>query len=173
MSDVLQNPTPKKPPRWVKGFLTALRESGIVRVACDAAKIDRSTVYDHRIADATFAEAWDLALDEAADLLEEEARRRALQGVQRLKFHNGVLIKVPVPSADGTPLLDNDGQPIMVPYVEHEYSDTLAIFLLKGAKPEKYRERQQVEHTGKDGGPIAVRFTKALNAVYADDPATD
>lgn len=35
------------------------------------------------------------------------------------------------------------------------WSDTLLIFLLKGAKPETYKER--FEHTGKDGGPITTR----------------
>lgn len=148
MSEILQNPTHKKPPRWVKGFLTALRESGIVRAACEAARIDRSTVYDYRATDEVFAKDWDRALDEAADLLEEEARRRAFQGIQRLKFHNGTLIKVPVPAADGTPLLDTNGDPVLVPYIEHEYSDTLMIFLLKGTRPEKYRETVKQEHTG-------------------------
>lgn len=33
-------------------------------------------------------------------------------------------------------------------------SDVLLIFLLKGFRPEKYRERYQHEVTGKDGGPI-------------------
>lgn len=37
----------------------------------------------------------------------------------------------------------------MVPYIEHEYSDTLLIFLLKGARPEVYRERADVRHSGK------------------------
>lgn len=35
-------------------------------------------------------------------------------------------------------------------------SDTLAIFLLKAHRPEKYRER--VEHTGKDGGPLQIEY---------------
>ena len=30
-----------------------------------------------------------------------------------------------------------------------EYSDTLLIFLLKGVRPQKYRELRQTEHTGK------------------------
>lgn len=148
MSEAEQNRTPKKRPRWAKGFLAAMAESGNVRLSCEAAGIGRTVAYQLRAADETFAADWGHAQDEAADLLEEEARRRALQGVQRLKFHNGVMITVPVPSADGTPLLGVDGQPVMVPYVEHEYSDTLAIFLLKGAKPEKYRERNETKHTG-------------------------
>lgn len=36
-------------------------------------------------------------------------------------------------------------------------SDTLLIFLLKGRKPHMYRERYNVEHTGKDGGPIETK----------------
>lgn len=89
------------------------------------------------------------ALDESADLLEQEARRRAEQGVQRLKFHNGATIKVQAQGPGGEPLVNIDGAPIMVPYVEHEYSDTLMIFLLKGIRPEKYRERTDVRHSGK------------------------
>jgi hypothetical protein len=30
-----------------------------------------------------------------------------------------------------------------------EYSDTLLIFLLKGARPQKYRELRQTEHSGR------------------------
>lgn len=33
-------------------------------------------------------------------------------------------------------------------------SDTLLIFLLKAARPEKYRERYHTEHSGPGGGPI-------------------
>lgn len=47
---------------------------------------------------------------------------------------------VPVVGADGLVVKDKDGKPELVPYVEHEYSDTLMIFLLKGARPEVYRE---------------------------------
>jgi hypothetical protein len=35
-------------------------------------------------------------------------------------------------------------------------SDTLLIFLLKGRRPDKYRENVRTEHTGKDGGPIRI-----------------
>jgi hypothetical protein len=33
-------------------------------------------------------------------------------------------------------------------------SDTLLIFLLKGMRPAKFRDRHQIEHTGANGGPI-------------------
>lgn len=37
-------------------------------------------------------------------------------------------------------------------------SDTLLIFLLKGARPHKYRDNYRVEHSGPDGGAIAVEY---------------
>ena len=134
-----QNPTPKKP-RWRGAFLAALAQTGNVTAAARAAHVDRTTAYDLRAADPEFAALWRAALDEAADLLEQEARRRAHDGLVRYKF-------------------DRKGQPLLhpttgQPYCELEYSDTLLIFLLKGARPEKYRERADLNLAGKDGGPI-------------------
>ncbi len=131
MSDAEQNRTPKKRPRWAKGFLAALSESGNVRLACEAAGIGRTVVYDLRAADPTFADDWESAQDEAADLLEEEARRRAHDGWEEPVFGS---------------LGNNRGSGEIG--TVRKYSDTLLIFLLKGAKPEKYRERNQTEHTG-------------------------
>ena len=37
-------------------------------------------------------------------------------------------------------------------------SDTLMIFLLKARRPDKYKERQSLEHTGKDGVPLTIVF---------------
>lgn len=147
MTDSGQNGTPKKRPRWAKAFLSALSQTGNVRQACEAADVGRSTVYMLQSIDKTFAADWATALDESADLLEQEARRRAETGVHRLKFHNGSAILVQARGPGGEPLVNVDGQPIMVPYVEHEYSDTLMIFLLKGIRPEKYRERNETKHT--------------------------
>lgn len=173
MSDeTLQNSTPKKRPRWAKAFLVALAEFGNVRHSCEVAGIDRKTAYNLRDADKTFATDWEQAQEEAADLLEQEARRRAERGVQRLKFHKGSPIMVPAIGADRLPIKDDDGKFVMVPYVEHEYSDTLMIFLLKGIRPEKYRERQEI--TGKDGAPLFPDFERSLQKAYADDdPPTE
>lgn len=62
------------------------------------------------------------ALDVGAGALEDEAVRRAYVGVEEPLFYQG--------KQCGT---------------VRKYSDTLLIFLLKGAKPAKYRERV---HTG-------------------------
>lgn len=60
----------------------------------------------------------------AATNLEDEALRRAKDGLRRLKF-----------GKDGLPLNDPETNK---PYTEYEYSDTLLMFLLKGLLPEKY-----------------------------------
>jgi len=83
-------------------------------------------VYRWRAEDKTFAAAWDKAIEIGADLLEEEAMRRAVTGVQRPVFQGGRLVG----------------------HVR-DYSDTLLIFLLKGAKPQKYAERTKNEHVGR------------------------
>jgi hypothetical protein len=116
--------------QWRQKFLTALAAGGNVSYAADAAGIDRNTAYAARKKDSQFAEAWTDAIDRAADVLEEEARRRAVEGLPRFKFHQG------------EPIINPETK---LPYVEREYSDTLLIFLLKGARPHKFRENINVQ----------------------------
>lgn len=157
-----QNPTPEKRKRhrWERAFLSALAVAGNVSAACRAAKVDRTVAYGLRGECPEFAAEWQQALDEAADDLEAEATRRAREGVRRLKFHKGELVRLALADEEGRPVLDGDGQPVMVPYVEHEYSDTLLIFLLKAHRPERFRERLSLEHSGDGGGPI--RFVEVV-----------
>ena len=65
-------------------FLDKLRESGNVRLSCEAADVNRRTVYRWREKWATFADEWQEALDDALDLLEAEAWRRARKTSDRL-----------------------------------------------------------------------------------------
>lgn len=118
-----QKSTPRKrrPQKWRKAFLSALARTGCVLYAARAAKADRTAVYRLRESDIEFARAWEQALEAATDLLEAEAVRRAVTGVKKPVYQGGE----------------------RVGFVQ-EYSDTLLIFLLKGAKPEKYRERFDV-----------------------------
>jgi hypothetical protein len=75
------NVTPKKKRRqaseWRPAFIAALRNSGNIRAACQAAGIARETVYRNREASAEFRAAWDSALEDAIDVLEATARQRA------------------------------------------------------------------------------------------------
>jgi hypothetical protein len=122
-------------PDWGAAFLGALVEMGQVGKAAVAAGVDRRTVWVRRQEDAEFARAYEEAMGAAATLLEDEAVRRAQEGVRRLKFN----------SKTGEPYVDPEtGKP----YVEHEYSDTLLLALLRAHLPERYRERRQVEYSG-------------------------
>lgn len=144
--------TPKRSkPDWAPAFLAALADTGNISAAATLAGINRTTFYRRRDDDEAFAKAVSDALETACDSLELEARRRALAGVPRKKFDKGL------------PIIDPDtGEQ----YVEREYSDTLMIFLLKGHRPEKYRENVRHEVGGDGGGPIKVQ-------VYVPDNGRD
>jgi len=60
-------------------FLASLSETANIKRACERAGVGRMTVYDRRNNDPKFAAAMSGAIEEAVDLLEEEARRRALE----------------------------------------------------------------------------------------------
>ena len=106
-------------------FLAAYAEAGNIARAAIAAGCTRAAHYKW-LDEADYRKQFDDAQEEAADRLEEEARRRAVEGVRRLKFHSGEAVLDP-----------ETGKP----YVEHEYSDALLIFLLKGLRPEKFAQR--------------------------------
>lgn len=118
----------KLTPEKLTAFCAALAETGIVRRACEAVGISRQTAYGWRDDIPEFAEAWDKALAVGVSALEDEAHRRGFEGVDEGVYHQGVLT--------GT---------------QKKYSDTLAIFLLKAHKPEKYRERTHVDLANSDG----------------------
>lgn len=121
----------KYTPKKVKEFIDALRESGgNVSRACDLVAIHRRTAYEWRESDEDFARLWDEAVEAGTDDLEQEARRRALDGLRRKKF-----------TKTGVPIIDPmTGEQ----YEELEYSDTLLIFLMKGNRPDKYKDRSDV-----------------------------
>lgn len=131
MTSARTNRTPKK----VAAFLAELALRGNVTESARVAGVARSTVYEWRAEDESFASDWDAALDEAADAMEREAWRRAIEGVDEPVF--GALGNNQGSGEIGT---------------VRKYSDTLLIFLMKGARPEKYRDRHEV--TGKDGAPL-------------------
>jgi hypothetical protein len=144
--------TTKKTSKKVKAFLETLRLTANVSKSCQAVLIDRSTAYRWREEDEEFAKAWDEAIEAGYDDLEEEARRRAFEGIIRKKFDKGEPVIDPLTGEQ---------------YYEREYSDTLTIFLLKGGRPDKYRERY--EHSGPGGGAIPVTISDLLKKVYAED----
>ena len=108
-------------------FLEALADTGSVSTAAAVAGTSRTRVYELRKADSTdstFASAWQEAEEIATDRLEDEARRRALEGVPELLISGGKVVR------------DDEGQPITV----RRYSDNLLLALLKARRPAR-RER--------------------------------
>ena len=105
---------------WTPKFLAELARRGIVKDACRAAGIGRKTAYRRKSDDAVFAEAWKDALEDSADVMEREAFRRAVEGVERPVFQGGEKIGV-----------------------VREYSDSLLTLMLKANRPNKYRERAE------------------------------
>jgi hypothetical protein len=115
-------PTKREEPTWWAPFLGALGGSAVVLLACRTAGVSRATAYRHRARSERFARRWDDAIEDAVDLLEAEARRRAVAGVEKPVYYRGQVV----------------GN-------VREYSDTLLIFLLKALHPQKYRERFEVK----------------------------
>lgn len=155
-----QNPTLKPGwPKWAKAFLRSLGLTGNVTRAATDAKIDRTVPYDLRDSDPDFAAAWASALEAAADLLEEEARRRAYDGVEKPVVHQGKVV---------TYWADKSGRPVsprtkgarQIPLVVRQYSDQLLVTLLKACRPAKFRERHEI--TGPNGGPLQAHHTLDL-----------
>lgn len=110
---------------WKKPFLEVLRRTANVTLAARQIGISKVTAYNARHKSEKFAAEWDEAIDQAVDLLEAEARRRALSGVEEPIFHNGQQVGA-----------------------KRRFSDTLMIFLLKAHRPQVYRENVRVEHAG-------------------------
>jgi hypothetical protein len=111
-------------PVWTRAFLAVLGRSGNVSLACYAPDVSRGAAYRLRDADAGFRDGWNEALKAAADVLELEARRRAIEGVKRYVRSQGEIVR------------DEEGRPML----ETVYSDYLLERLLKAHKPELYRE---------------------------------
>jgi hypothetical protein len=99
-------------------FLEEFAQNGNVLRSCQRLKIARATVYGTWVKEPEFKAAFEQAAEDATDLLEEEARRRAIEGVPEPHFY--------------------EGNPCG--YVQ-KYSDSLLMFLLKG-KREAYREKR-------------------------------
>jgi hypothetical protein len=115
---------------WQRAFLAALEQTGSVTESAAAAKIGRITAYDTRRADPAFAALWDQALDHAADLLEDEARKRAFNG-----------------------------------------SDVLLMFLLKGIRPQKWRESRATIPPAELNKMIEAELARIAKAKDAADSA--
>jgi plasmid stabilization system protein ParE len=122
---------------WQPKFLETLLETPNVSEACRAANISRVRAYAVKAEDPVFAQAWEDALESSTDDLAAECYRRARHGTEKPVFHMG----------------QECGR-------IREYSDTLAIFLLKSHRPEVYREKVEQSQSG----------VATIRVEYADKP---
>lgn len=102
-------------------FILILSQGNSITAAARSIGVSRQAVYQVRETDEDFKNAWDNAIEEGLDTLEDEAISRAKKS-----------------------------------------SDLLLIFLLKGGRPDKYRERVDInvnwrvelERSGLDAGKV-------------------
>lgn len=116
-----------------KTFLSVLAQTASVKEAARACGYtDTSTLQKFRRNDEEFAEAWDYALESAAHVLEDEAIRRAKDGVLEPTYYKGEIVGYTT-----------------------KHSDALIMFLLRGLKPGVYRDNAR-------GGDTNINFGIAV-----------
>ena len=109
---------------WRGAFIERLKATGNVTLAASGAGVARQHAYRTRNRSKAFRRSWEDALEQAMDLLEGEARRRAT-GIKRDVWYAGEKV--------GT---------------ENVYSDTLLMFLLRARRRQLYRDNVKVKHSG-------------------------
>ena len=123
--------TPKLTAELKNVFCRAYAQRGVIAEGTTAAGVSRRTYLKWRKDDEPFNEACMEAKQMAVDVLESEAHRRAVTGFQRPVIYQGEITET---------------------YTD--YSDSLLTMLMKGNKPEKYKERTQ--HSGSIGRPMTL-----------------
>jgi len=115
--------------RWTaqrqQQFLEYLAETGNVSRSLKLVGTSPARIYALRNNDPVFRQAWDEAEEIAADRLEQEAWRRAVEGFDEPVVSAGKLVR------------DEDGNAVMV----RRFSDTLLLALLRARRPAKYNKR--------------------------------
>jgi hypothetical protein len=106
-------------------FIAALAKGGDVTGAAINAHLDRARLDEARRIDRTFAREWEAAEKAATQKLEQEAWRRAVQGVPEPLVNEGKLVR------------DDDGRPVSI----QRYSDSVLIELLRMSRTRKSSER--------------------------------
>ncbi|MCE9520629.1 MAG: hypothetical protein K8R87_13885 [Verrucomicrobia bacterium] len=107
---------------WQRRFVLSLRERPVITDACRAANISRSSAYAWRDKEPDFAAAWDDACIEGWDEVESAAYKEAVIGREKLTY-------------------DKEGN---IKSRESVRDPRMIELLLRGNRPEKYREKVPV-----------------------------
>lgn len=123
-------------------FIKKLKQTnGNVSKACQVISISRSAVYVHKKEDTAFSELWDETIEQVLDEAEQEVYRRAVKGTNKPVFYKGVKIAA-----------------------LKEYSDRLLEFMLKAGRPEKFRDRVDVNQ--KVSGSLDITLHDKIKKFY-------
>lgn len=142
-------------------FLRSFARYGIVAQGCRAANISRVS-YNHWVgSDKWFAERAKVAKDIAADHIESEAFRRAVEGVDEPVIFQGEVSMVEDPET-------GEKRPLTV----KKYSDPLMQLVLKGTRPEKYRENINLQADVKHSGVLVTPGTSLSPEEWAAQAAS-
>ena len=123
-------------------ILEGLTEGKTFKDAANDVGVPYGTLRQWRQDDPDFNMKCEQAYDEGTDVLEREAQRRAVDGMEETTIRT----------------YTKDGAEIEEKTVAHRYSDTLMNIMLQGRRPHKYRQKQAVEVTGPDGGPVQAKL---------------
>ena len=103
-------------------------------------EVHPATIYRWASANAEFCESLKAGKDEADDRVERSLYMKAV-GFERQE------VKIFMPA--------NAEKPVYAPYMAYHAPDTTAaLFWLKNRRSEEWRDKQQHEHSGPNGGPI-------------------
>lgn len=152
-----QNDSLRRPQQQAT-FLMTLRKSGNVSRSCAAAGISRKTAYRWKANETNddgtteFSMRWEEVVNAYVDDLETEVDRRAFSGDDVPVIYQGEM-QYDIDSKTGERTL----------ITLKRYSDALASLRLKALRPDKYRERQEHQHTGGTENTTRVVFTMPDN----------
>lgn len=162
-----------------RAFLKGIAEHFNIRKTARLTGIHVSSHYEWKAKDPDYLAASEVAAEIGSDHLEAEMTRRAMDGLRQYKFYKGDYIVVPCAADDPerSVVLGElpDGKIVYgKPYYELEFSDTVGIFLLKGAKPEKYRDRYEVRESDDEIVEAIIRTAQqAVRGPQAIGPPED
>lgn len=114
-------------------YITHLQTCGLEAKSARAAGVSLRKVKRQYDTDPGFHELAMDALEEFADEIEQEAHRRAIEGVEEPVYHQGSVVGFVT-----------------------KYSDTLLAKLLTGRRPEIFGNKTEV--TGAAGGPLTIKI---------------
>lgn len=123
-----------------QAFLNALSAGHSVRAAAEAAGAAFDEPHTWREADREFADRWQRAEEAGTDVIEDEAYRRAVTGVEKPIYRGGEVVG----------------------HVA-DYSDSMLMFLLKSRRPDRYGGKAG------DGTLDAAALAERLNLKGARD----